>query len=170
VAQDGGATRHQSRERALSLLYEAEMKGVTPAEVVAALPVPPDPYCAHLIEAVGAHRVRADELVAAATIGWPPERMAVVDRLVLRLATAELLDEAGPPEAVVLELPTASPGARVLARLLDVLVTLVVLYGLLFVFIISAAGLGGLGATAVIIFNIIADLVYGLLDPRIRYA
>ncbi len=103
MAQDGGATRHQSRERALSLLYEAEMKGVTPAEVVAALPVPPDPYCAHLIEAVGAHRVRADELVAAATIGWPPERMAVVDRLVLRLATAELLDEAGPPEAVVLD-------------------------------------------------------------------
>jgi peptide/nickel transport system permease protein len=25
-------------------------------------------------------------------------------------------------------------------------------------------------ATAVIVFNIIADLVYGLLDPRIRYA
>jgi peptide/nickel transport system permease protein len=25
-------------------------------------------------------------------------------------------------------------------------------------------------ATAVIVFNIVADLVYGLLDPRIRYA
>jgi len=25
-------------------------------------------------------------------------------------------------------------------------------------------------ATAVIVFNIIADLIYGLLDPRIRYA
>jgi N utilization substance protein B len=41
--------------------------------------------------------------VADASIGWPPERMAVVDRLVLRLATSELLDPDGPPTAVVLD-------------------------------------------------------------------
>jgi len=103
VASDGGATRHQSRERALSLLYEAEMKGETPEAVVAALVVPPDPYCAHLIDAVSAHREEADRLVAGASIGWSPERMAVVDRLVLRLATAELLDPDGPPPAVVMD-------------------------------------------------------------------
>jgi len=103
VAGDGGATRHQSRERALSLLYEAEMKGETPGAVVAALPVAPDPYCAHLLIAVGEHAVEADALVADASIGWSPERMAVVDRLVLRLATAELLDPDGPPVAVVLD-------------------------------------------------------------------
>ncbi|MGH9006774.1 MAG: transcription antitermination factor NusB [Acidimicrobiales bacterium] len=100
---DGGATRHQSRERALSLLYEAQMKGETPAAVVAALVVPPDPYCAHLVEAVRAHQEVADRLVADASIGWAPERMAVIDRLVLRLATAELLDPEGPPPAVVLD-------------------------------------------------------------------
>jgi transcription antitermination protein NusB len=103
VASDGGATRHQSRERALSLLYEAQMKGETPEAVVAALPVPPDPYCAHLVEAVTDHGAEADALVADATIGWAPERMAVVDRLVLRLATCELLDPQGPPDAVVLD-------------------------------------------------------------------
>lgn len=103
MPDDGGATRHQSRERALSLLYEAQMKGETPAAVVAALPVPPDPYCAHLVEAVGAHQEEADRLVADASIGWAPERMAVVDRLVLRLATAELIDPDGPPPAVVLD-------------------------------------------------------------------
>jgi len=103
VAPDAGATRHQSRERALSLLYEAEMKGETPGAVVAALPVAPDPYCAHLMIAVGEHAVEADALVADASIGWSPERMAVVDRLVLRLATAELLDPDGPPAAVVLD-------------------------------------------------------------------
>jgi len=103
VPADGGATRHQSRERALSLLYEAEMKRQSPAEVVAALPVPPDPYCAHLLDAVGAHGEEADRLVAEATIGWPPERMAVIDRLVMRLAASELLDEEGPPPAVVVD-------------------------------------------------------------------
>lgn len=100
---DGGATRHQSRERALSLLYEARMKRLSPAAVVAALPVPPDPYCVHLLEAVTAHGEEADEMVAEATIGWPPERMAVVDRLVLRLAASELLDPDGPPPAVVVD-------------------------------------------------------------------
>jgi len=103
VAPDGGATRHQSRERALSLLYEAQMKGETPDAVVAALPVPPDPYCAHLLVAVVRHGAEADRLVADASIGWTPERMAVVDRLVLRLATAELLDPDGPPPAVVVD-------------------------------------------------------------------
>ncbi len=100
---DGGATRHQSRERALSLLYEAQMKGETPRQVLDALVVAPDEYCAHLVEAVEAHGERADELIAQATIGWAPDRMAVLDRLVLRLAAAELLDPEGPPAAVVLD-------------------------------------------------------------------
>ncbi len=103
MSADGGATRHQSRERALSLLYEAQMKGETPRRVVDALVVAPDEYCAHLIDVVEAHTERADELVAQATIGWSPERMAVLDRLVLRLAAAELLDPDGPPAAVVLD-------------------------------------------------------------------
>lgn len=98
-----GATRHQSRERALSLLYEGEMKKERVAQVVAALPVPPDPYCIHLLEAVERHQREADALVAEATIGWAPERMAVVDRLVLRLATAELLAEGAPPAPVVID-------------------------------------------------------------------
>jgi transcription antitermination protein NusB len=79
------------------------MKGESPAVVLADLVVPPDPYCLHLIEEVGEHGTEADHLVAQATIGWPPERMAVVDRLVLRLATCELLDPGGPPAAVVLD-------------------------------------------------------------------
>ena len=38
------APRHQQRERALSLLYEAELKGTDPRQVVAALAVPPDHF------------------------------------------------------------------------------------------------------------------------------
>lgn len=98
-----GATRHQARERALSLLYEAEMKGVAPSEVVASLAVPPDPFAAALVVSAESRRAEADRLVADAAVGWPLDRMAVVDRLVLRLAVAELLDPAGPPVAVVLD-------------------------------------------------------------------
>ena len=97
------ATRHQSRERALGLLYEAELKRVAPHEVVAALTVAPDPFAAQLVEATEVHGDEADRLVAQASVGWSLERMAVIDRLVLRMAVAELLDPSGPPVAVVID-------------------------------------------------------------------
>jgi N utilization substance protein B len=97
------APRHQQRERALSLLYEAELKGEDPAEILTALPVPPDDYVRTLVGLAVATRAEADERIAAAAIGWPLDRMAVVDRLVLRLAVAELLDPDGPPPAVVID-------------------------------------------------------------------
>jgi hypothetical protein len=37
------APRHQARERAVTLLYEAELKGVGPGEVIDALATAPDP-------------------------------------------------------------------------------------------------------------------------------
>ena len=97
------APRHQQRERALSLLYEAELKGESPLQVVDALAVPPDPYVRTLVDATVATRDEADRRIAGASVGWPLERMAVIDRLVLRLAVAELLDPTGPPVAVVID-------------------------------------------------------------------
>jgi N utilization substance protein B len=97
------APRHQQRERALSLLYEAELKGETPLQVVDALPLPPDPFVRTLIEQVVASREEADRRIADASVGWPLERMAVIDRIVLRMAVAELLDANGPPVAVVID-------------------------------------------------------------------
>jgi transcription antitermination protein NusB len=103
VAGSDGATRHQSRERALGLLYEAEMKGETPSSVLAALPATPDPFCVSLLRAVETHGGEADALVAEASEGWPLERMAVVDRLVLRLAAVELLSGDEVPVAVIID-------------------------------------------------------------------
>jgi transcription antitermination protein NusB len=100
---DVGAPRHQQRERALSLLYEAELKGQTPLEVLDALPVRPDAYVCTLLEGAVATRSEADRRIADASVGWPLERMAVIDRIVLRLAVAELLDPDGPPLAVILD-------------------------------------------------------------------
>ena len=96
------APRHQQRERALSLLYEAEMKRLQPLEVADALAVPPDPYVLALLAQVESTQVEADRRIAEAAVGWPLDRLAVVDRQVLRLAVAELLDPHGPPVAVVI--------------------------------------------------------------------
>jgi transcription antitermination protein NusB len=99
---EDGSTRHECRERALALLYEAELKREPAAAVLAALPVPPDPFAVFLVEATVRTRAEADERIASAAVGWPLDRMAVVDRLVLELAVAELLTEGGPPSAVVI--------------------------------------------------------------------
>ena len=102
-ADADAAPRHQQRERALSLLYEAELKGEDPVAVADALAVPPDPYVRTLLEHCVATKDEAERRIADASVGWPLERMAVVDRLVLRLAVGELLDPDGPPAAVVID-------------------------------------------------------------------
>ncbi len=96
------APRHQSRERALALLYEADLKGASAGEVLAALPMTPDDYVVRLLEAVGERTGEIDALVNDAAIGWDLGRMAAVDRNVLRLATAELLACDDVPTAVIL--------------------------------------------------------------------
>jgi transcription antitermination protein NusB len=97
------APRHQQRERVLSLLYEAELKSESPLRVVDDLAVPPDEFVRTLVERTVATRDEADRRIAAASVGWPLERMAVIDRLVLRMAVSELLDPEGPPVAVVID-------------------------------------------------------------------
>lgn len=94
--------RREARERALSLLYEAETKGVAPAAVLAELPVPPDRFVAELVEGVGSTRKELDELIASHAIGWALDRMPVIDRALLRMATFELLHLSDIPTAVAI--------------------------------------------------------------------
>jgi N utilization substance protein B len=98
-----GARRHDARERALGLLYEAQAKGVPAGEVLAALPVPPDDYAAELAAGVGAHEPAIDRLLGDAARGWTVARMPVIDRTVLRMAVFELLHEPDVPTAVVID-------------------------------------------------------------------
>ena len=100
---DGGGPRHEARERALGLLYEAEMKAVSVGDVLGALVVPPDPFTVSLVEGVAARSDEIDVLVADASRGWEMPRMPVLDRNILRLATYELVAEAGTPVAVVID-------------------------------------------------------------------
>jgi N utilization substance protein B len=103
--------RREARERALSLLYEAEAKGQAPGEVVRELPVAPEPFAAALVEGVGSRAEEIDGLISRHSIGWALERMPAVDRALLRMATFELLSRPDVPTAVVLSEAVALAGS-----------------------------------------------------------
>ena len=88
--QGGIGSRREARERALALLYEAETKSLTPAEVIAELPVPPEPFAAELLAGVGEHADEIDATIRAYAKGWTLERMPAIDRALLRIGVYEL--------------------------------------------------------------------------------
>ncbi len=94
--------RRAARERALGLLYEAQAKGTTGAEDLAALPVPADDFAVALVEAVDEHRARIDDLLERFAQGWTLARMPALDRAALRMGSAELIARPDVPTGVVL--------------------------------------------------------------------
>jgi N utilization substance protein B len=95
-------SRREARERALSLLYEAESKQADPVAILTELPVVPDPFVVDLVQGVAADQARIDGLISAHAIGWTMDRMPVVDRVLLRMATYELLDRPDIPTGAVI--------------------------------------------------------------------
>lgn len=98
------ASRAQSRQAALQLLYAIDVgqggaEAIVPdavdraLDVIAAnfeLPAAARDYARKLAQGVAQHRAEIDRLVAAHATNWRIERMAAVDRNVLRLAVFEL--------------------------------------------------------------------------------
>ena len=84
------ATRRAARERALGLAYESELRGLSAADLIAELPVPPDDYAILIVAGADDHREEIDALIRKFSEHWSLERMPVVDRALLRLGTFEL--------------------------------------------------------------------------------
>jgi len=120
-----GPARHRAREAALQMLYQWEVGRVSPHEAVRtywpgrdAAPSPEDERADPTPDAMVDENNRiwanalvsgtidkikdADELIAAHTKNWRVERMAVIDRMVLRLAIYEMLSEPATPAKVVI--------------------------------------------------------------------
>ncbi|MFN2506552.1 MAG: transcription antitermination factor NusB [Acidimicrobiales bacterium] len=95
-------SRRQARERALSLLYEADVKGISAAEVVAALPMEPARFAADLVSGVEEHGDEVDGFIRRFARGWALERMPAVDRALVRIAVYELLYRPDVPTAAVI--------------------------------------------------------------------
>lgn len=98
----GTGTRREAHERAMSLLYEADAKSEPPAAVLAALPVAPDPFVSDVVLGVAARQEEIDALISRFAIDWVLDRMPVIDRTLLRMATFELLGRPDVPTGVII--------------------------------------------------------------------
>jgi N utilization substance protein B len=105
--------RHRAREAALQVLYQWEVGRTSVERASDTLfahqwpeSVPPAGDLVEFATALARDTVdrldQIDPLIAETTERWRPERMAVLDRLILRMATCELLRDQDPPPAVVI--------------------------------------------------------------------
>ncbi len=95
--------RSQSRERALTLLYEADTKNVSGHTVIAGLVEPPDAVSLLIVRGVADNQEVIDGLISEHADGWTLNRMPCLDRNILRMATFELLHRLDIPQAVILD-------------------------------------------------------------------
>ena len=98
--------RHRAREAALQILYQWEIGKVDIERAVETFfscqwpdEAPPADdfrsFASTLARDTVARLASIDPLIAETAERWRPERMAVVDRLILRLAVNELMTDAG---------------------------------------------------------------------------
>ena len=105
--------RHRAREAALQILYQWEIGGRTVEQSAETFFTRQWPDGADAPEALRAFATRLaidtvdrlgeiDPLIADTAQRWRPERMPVLDRLILRMATCEMLrgGEAAPPVVI----------------------------------------------------------------------
>ena len=109
------ATRNKARRRAVEILYEADLRSVSPATVLAdriarvqqLTPQDSDPrigeYAIELVEGVDKHQERIDSLLETYSVGWTLDRMPAVDRNVLRMGVYELLWQEEVPDVVAID-------------------------------------------------------------------
>ena len=104
--------RHQARKRAVDLLFEAEARGLSPAEVVdgrtALAEANPDvaplhTYTQAVARGVGEQSAHIDDLISSHLQGWTLDRLPAVDRAILRVSVWELLYADDVPEPVAVD-------------------------------------------------------------------
>ncbi|MEZ5130815.1 MAG: transcription antitermination factor NusB [Mycobacterium sp.] len=104
--------RHQARKRAVDLLFEAEARGISAAEVAesreALAEADPEvsalnPYTVTVARGVSGDAAHIDDLISSHLQGWTLERLPAVDRAILRVAVWELLHAEDVPEPVAVD-------------------------------------------------------------------
>jgi transcription antitermination protein NusB len=97
VEEPAGLGRHRrraARRKALEILYQADVTGERPIAVLDDLKAGGErvpSFARELVLGVGERLGELDALIGEHAEGWTVERMAVVDRNLLRLACFELL-------------------------------------------------------------------------------
>jgi transcription antitermination protein NusB len=124
------SARRRARAAALQMLYQWEVGKTSPGDAILSywdthaaeeetLADEHQAFANALVRGTVQRLDEIDRLLGARTQNWRVERMAVLDRLVLRLATCELLTEPATPAKVVineaLELARAYSGEEAVA-------------------------------------------------------
>ena len=107
------AARRRAREAALQMLYQWEVGKTSPGDAILSywrareepseLDEEDQAFANTLVQGTTARLETIDALLASRAQNWRIERMAVLDRLVLRLATYELLAGETPAKVVINE-------------------------------------------------------------------
>lgn len=84
------------------MLYEAEMKGISPNALLLELPIEPDEYASWAVRGIADHGGELDALIEPCLRDWALDRLPQIDREILRLAVLELRDRPDVPTGVVL--------------------------------------------------------------------
>ena len=100
-------SRRMLRERALQTLYAIEVGGRDPAEALEEIvgqggASEDRAFVRELVLGTLAGANDADERISPALQGWTLDRLAIVDRAILRLAVCEAAQTPAPPRAVII--------------------------------------------------------------------
>ena len=101
-------SRSKARKRALDILFESEARAEDPLDVlrrrVAGSDAPPvSDFAATLVEGVTEHRDHIDGSLGELAHGWSVDRMAAVDRAILRIGAFEILFTDDVDDAVAID-------------------------------------------------------------------
>ena len=100
------ASRRQARRQALDILYQADVTGSDPHLVLERwerVGKPVDPFARDLVEGVAAHRAEIDGHLERLAEDWTVDRMASLDRTILRIASFELLHRPDTPAGAAID-------------------------------------------------------------------
>jgi N utilization substance protein B len=93
------SARSKARKHALDILYEADIRGATPESILESRAIPeegPDArplreFTKELVLGVVANKRKIDELITTYAQGWDMDRLAAVDRNILRIGIFEII-------------------------------------------------------------------------------
>lgn len=105
------SARNKARKHTLDILYEADIRKINALAIIetrlnigeaAELP-PVRDYTKILVGGVLEHKRKIDELIATYIKGWDIDRLAAIDRNILRISIYEILWASEIPDAVAID-------------------------------------------------------------------
>jgi transcription antitermination protein NusB len=105
------SARSKARKHTLDLLYESDIRSSDLLELLSLRDVvkegvdarPIREYTRLLVEGVHLNKRKIDELISTYAQGWDMDRLAAVDRNILRLGIFEILWQDGIDDAIVID-------------------------------------------------------------------